>query len=128
MNATATYNLLARSMGMAGEQAQVLSRNTTQLALDLSSAMNVPFAQAMQDLRSGLVGQSETMYKYGVDVTEAALKQEALNQGISKSVREMSQGEKMALRYFLLLVLQKLMKRKKKEVLKLLTIMIFQKK
>ena len=99
MNATATYNLLARSMGMAGEQAQILSRNTTQLALDLSSAMNVPFAQAMQDLRSGLVGQSETMYKYGVDVTEAALKQEALNQGISKSVREMSQGEKMALRY-----------------------------
>lgn len=100
---TATYALLARSMGMTGEQAQILSRNTTQLALDLSSAMNVPFAQAMQDLRSGLVGQSETMYKYGVDVTEAALKQEALNQGISKSVREMSQGEKMALRYCVML-------------------------
>ena len=52
-----------------------------------------------KDLRSGLVGQSETMYKYGVDITEASIKTEALAQGITKSVRNMSQGEKMALRY-----------------------------
>ena len=53
----------------------------------------------MGDLRSGLLGQSETVYKYGIDVTEAAIKAEAMAQGITKSVRNMSQGEKMALRY-----------------------------
>lgn len=99
MNAVGTFGLLARSMGMSSEQAQVLATNTAKLSVDLASLTNVPIQQVTRDLRSGLVGQSETMYKYGVDVTEAALAQEALRQGISKSVRGMSQGEKMALRY-----------------------------
>lgn len=93
------YNLLARSMGMASGNAQVLSENANKLALDLSALTNREYSKVADDLRSGLIGQAKTMYKYGVDVTEASLKQEALNQGISKSVRHMSQGEKMALRY-----------------------------
>lgn len=102
-NAVGTYSLLARSMGFSSEQANRLSNNTYRLALDLSSLTNVPIAQVLQDLRSGLLGQSETVYKYGLDVTEAALKEEALAQGISKSVRNMNQGEKMALRYSVML-------------------------
>lgn len=102
-DSVATYSLLARSMGMSSEQSQVLATTTSQLALDLASLTNVPIEQVMGDLRSGLVGQSETMYKYGVDVTEASLKTEALAQGITKSVRNMSQGEKMALRYSVML-------------------------
>lgn len=98
-NAIGTYALLSKSMGMSASQAEVLSTNTTKLALDLSSLMNVDIEQVLADLRSGLVGQSETVYKYGIDVTEASLKTEALAQGITKSVRNMSQGEKMALRY-----------------------------
>lgn len=98
-SATGTFALLSRSMGIATEDAEVLSTTMARLSLDLASLTNVPINQVMQDLRSGLVGQSETVYKYGLDVTEASLKQEAMNQGISKSVRNMSQGEKMALRY-----------------------------
>ena len=93
------FNLLARSMGLTSENASVLSENTNRLALDLGSLTNRSFKKVSEDLRSGLIGQSKTMYKYGIDVTESALKQEALNQGIEKSVRHMSQGEKMALRY-----------------------------
>lgn len=98
-DAVGMYSLLARSMGMSSVQSSQLSTNTTKLATDLSSLTNVPIQRVMQDLRSGLLGQSETVYKYGMDVTEAGLKTEAMNQGISKSVRDMSQGEKMALRY-----------------------------
>lgn len=102
-NISGTYNLLARSMGFNSDQASTLSMNTMKLGYDLSSLMNVPVDQVMQDLRSGLIGQSEAVYKYGIDVTEASIKQEALNQGISKSVREMSQGEKMYLRQIVML-------------------------
>lgn len=102
-NAVGTYSLLARSMGLSADQSQKLALTTTQLAVDLSSLMNIPIEQVMSDLRSGLLGQSETVYKYGVDVTEAGLKTEALAQGITKSVRNMSQGEKMALRYNLII-------------------------
>lgn len=99
MSAVGTYNLLARSMGMSADNAKVLSENTYKLAGDLSSLTNVPINQVLGDLRSGLVGQSETVYKYGLDITEASIKQEAYLQGITKSVRNMSQGEKMGLRY-----------------------------
>lgn len=99
MSAIGTYNLLARSMGFSSEQAAILSENTTKLALDLSSLANVPFEQALADLKSGLIGQTETVYKYGIDLTEATLQQEAMRLGIERSVRTMTQGEKMALRY-----------------------------
>ena len=97
--ATGTYALLARSMGFANDQASVLALNTTKLALDLSSLMNVPIKQVYADLRSGLLGQTETVYKYGVDLTEASLQQTAFDLGLQKSVRTMTQGEKMWLRY-----------------------------
>lgn len=99
MSAVGTFNLLARSMGFSSEQAAILSENTTKLALDLASLTNVPFEQALADLRSGLIGQTETVYKYGIDLTEATLQQEAMRLGIEDSVRTMTQGEKMALRY-----------------------------
>lgn len=98
-NSVGTYALLARSMGMTTDQASTLSFNMAKLATDYASLTNVPVAQAMADLKSGLVGQSETVYKYGLDVTEAGIKSEALAEGITKSVRNMTQGEKMALRY-----------------------------
>lgn len=102
-NASGTYALLATSMGMNAEQASTLATNMTKLSLDVSSLMNVPIEQAMGDLRSGLLGQSEAVYKYGIDLTEASIAQEALNLGIEKSVRNMSQGEKMYLRQIVIL-------------------------
>lgn len=97
--ATGNYTLLARSMGVAADNAAILGRSSTRLALDLSSLVNVPIEQVMADLRSGLLGQTETVYKYGLDLTEASLEQERLRLGIDKSVRSMSQAEKMQLRY-----------------------------
>lgn len=94
-----SYNLLARSMGVTAKNAQVLSVNTSKLAIDLSALTNRSIQKVSEDLRSGLIGQAKTMYKYGIDVTEASIKQEALNRGITKSVRHMSQAEKMTLRY-----------------------------
>lgn len=102
-SAVGTFALLSRSMGLNAEQSAKVSTNMASLALDLSSLTNVPINQVFQDLRSGLLGQSETVYKYGIDVTEAALKSEALALGISKSVRNMGQGEKLALRYNVML-------------------------
>lgn len=102
-NAVGTYNLLARSMGMSSTNAQTLSVNTYKLSMDLASLTNVPINQVMSDMRAGLVGQSETVYKYGLDVTEASIKTEALALGIEKSVRNMSQGEKMFLRHIVMM-------------------------
>ena len=101
--ATGTFNILARSMGLNADIAKTLGLNATQMSLDMASLFNVPVQQAMADLKSGLVGQTETMYKYGVDITEASLKTEAMRLGIEKSVRTMTQGEKMYLRMSLMM-------------------------
>src|SRR6056297_125729 len=98
-SAVGVFGLLTRSMGFSADNAKVISENMYKLSLDLSSLTNAPIEQVLQNLKAGLVGQSEAVYKYGIDVTEASLKAEAMAQGISKSVRNMSQGEKMALRY-----------------------------
>lgn len=96
--ATGTFNLIAKSMGLASETSQRLGLNATQLAIDMASIFNVPIKQAMEDMRSGLVGQTEVLYKYGIDITEASLQTEAYRLGLDKSVRTMTQGEKMFLR------------------------------
>lgn len=96
--ATGTFAILAKSMGLTSEMSKDIGLNTTKMAVDLSSLYNVNIDQVFADLKSGLIGQTETVYKYGMDLTEAALAQEALNLGIDKSVRNMSQAEKMYLR------------------------------
>lgn len=96
--ATGTFTMLARSMGLTNKAAAQIGLNATKMSVDLSSLVNVPIDQVFADVKSGLIGQTETVYKYGADLTEAALKEEALALGIDKSVRSMTQGEKMFLR------------------------------
>lgn len=98
----ANFTLLARAMGFTSDNAAILGRSVTRLSTDMSSLFNAPVSQVIADLRSGLLGQTETVYKYGIDLTEASLKQEALRLGIEKNVRAMTQGEKMFLRYSVL--------------------------
>ncbi|NLC03052.1 MAG: hypothetical protein GX787_02085, partial [Tissierellia bacterium] len=99
----ANFNLLAKTMGMTAKNSQTLGLNMNQLALDMGAVFNVSYAQVAEDLRSGLVGQSRVLYKYGIDVTNAQLAEEARRRGIQKSVQAMSQAEKMMLRYSVIL-------------------------
>lgn len=86
------------SAGLTGEATYAASSALTKLAADYSSLINVDYETAAQNFRSGLTGQSETLYKYGLDVTDARLKTEAYALGITKSVANMTQAEKMQLR------------------------------
>jgi hypothetical protein len=69
-------------MGMASDQAVVMSNEVVKLAADLGSFNNLPTAQVMLDMQSALVGNFETMKKYGVVLNETVVKQEAQNMGL----------------------------------------------
>lgn len=99
----ANFNLLGKTMGMTAKNSQTLGLNMNQLALDMGAVFNVSYQQVAEDLRSGLVGQSRVLYKYGIDVTNAQLAEEARARGITKSVNKMSQYEKMMLRHQVIL-------------------------
>ena len=89
---------LTNALGLVPSVSQTASDGLTRLAGDMSSLKNVDLSKVMADFQSGLLGQSRALYKYGIDITNATLKQYALANGISKSVSEMSQGEKAQLR------------------------------
>lgn len=99
---TRTYGefyALSTAMGLADEQAKILSENFVKMGNDLASLWNTSVSRAWQALQSAMLSQSKPIRVYGVDVTEASLKQTALTLGIEESIDSMSRQNKLILTY-----------------------------
>lgn len=83
-------------LGFAADAAQGLSKQVTRLAFDLASFNNMADADTLRDLQAALTGSGEVMKKYGVIVSEVAVKQELLNQGLDPKLA--TQQEKVQAR------------------------------
>ena len=94
---------VTNSVGQTGEVSLAVASSFTKLAGDISSLFNVDYSSVSKNLQSGLIGQSRALYKYGIDITNATLQTYAYNLGLSKSVSEMTQAEKMQLRMLAIL-------------------------
>ena len=94
---------VTNSVGQTGEVSLAVASSFTKLAGDISSLFNVEYSSVSKNLQSGLIGQSRALYKYGIDITNATLQTYAYNLGLSKSVSEMTQAEKMQLRMLAIL-------------------------
>ena len=90
-------------LGIARKEAYDLSKSLTTLAVDVASFNNVADADVIRDFTSALVGNHETVRKFGIIISENALKQEAMAQGIQKTYSELTDLEKVQLRYSLIL-------------------------
>lgn len=69
-------------LGFDPTQAESLSKQLVGLTYDLASFNNIADADVQRDLQAALTGSGEVMKKYGVIVSEAAVKQEMINQGL----------------------------------------------
>ena len=98
MEYEATIASLTNALGMAGEVSSKSSKIFTMLAGDMSSLRNVDLADVMDNFKSGLVGMSKAVDKYGMDIRTASLQQIAYEAGVSQSVATMSQNSKVQLR------------------------------
>ena len=85
-------------MGFARREAQQMSLNLTKLAVDMGSFNNVADDEVMLALQSAIVGNHETMRKYGVVITQATLEQELLRAGLAGSIKEATEQEKVQAR------------------------------
>jgi hypothetical protein len=91
---------ISESLGLSSEKAYTLSENFTKLALDLASFYNLPSIEdAVIKLQAGLVGETEPLRRIGIIITENNLAETARNLGIRKSIRNMTEMEKIQLRY-----------------------------
>ena len=94
-----TFMSLAKSFGVAGDQAYLMSKNMTQLAYDYASFFNISVEDAFQKLRSGFVGEIEPMRAIGKDLSAARLQQELYNMGLNVQFESLTQADKATLRY-----------------------------
>lgn len=94
------FQTLIEGFGVASEKADVMSQQLTQLGYDLSSLFNLPFAESMQKLQSGIAGELEPLRRLGFDLSQAKLQQIAYDHGIQQTISTMTQAEKSQLRYY----------------------------
>jgi hypothetical protein len=94
---------LSSSLGITNEATDVLSQNLTKLTYDLSSLFNVDVATIYSKLQSGIVGQTKPLRTLGIDVTMQTLQPYLDRFGIDKKVTELTQAEKVLLRYIAIL-------------------------
>jgi hypothetical protein len=99
LQASKTFGLFATGAGLGAAEAAKFSTTMVQLAGDLGSFNDVPTAEALAAIQSGLMGQSEPLRKFGVFLDEARLKAEALNMGIYNGKGPLSTQQKMMASY-----------------------------
>ena len=94
-----TFMAMSNGMGIAAEAGKNMSLNLTALSADMASFYNVQQDEAFTALKSVFTGETESLKRFGIVMTETNLSAYAMSQGISKSYSEMSQAERVALRY-----------------------------
>ena len=90
-------------MGFVRSEAKELSKGLSQLAIDVASFNNATDAEVMAAFQSAIVGNHETVRKYGIVITEATLQAEAMESGIIDTNRALTQEEKVLARVNLLI-------------------------
>lgn len=101
MRAQGVFMTLATGFGVLNDRAEIISRNLTQLAYDISSFYNISnMEEVFQKLQSGISGELEPLRRLGYDLSQARLQTVALSLGIKEKIQQMTQAEKAELRYY----------------------------
>ncbi len=74
-------------------------KNIIQRATDFGSVMDITTEETLDKFRAGLSGEAEPLKKFGLDLSEATVKQVALDEGIIATGESMSATQKVQARY-----------------------------
>lgn len=103
LEAAGTFGNLFVSMGMGQAPAADMSTDLLQLAADLASFNNLDPTEVLEKLRSGLVGETEPLRSLGVNISETAMKAQALAMGLGDATGNLTEAEKVTARYALIM-------------------------
>lgn len=99
LDMAALFGDMATSMKVPREEAAEMSERLVGLAGDLASFKNISLDQVGTALKSIFTGETESLKELGVVMTEANLDAFALAEGFGKTTDEMTEAEKVQLRY-----------------------------
>lgn len=94
-----SFMAMAKGMQFADDVASDMALTLTGLSADMASFYNIRQEEARTALSAVYTGETETLKRYGILITEVNLQEFARQQGITKSINAMTQQEKVMLRY-----------------------------
>tara|TARA_R110000796_G_scaffold59842_2_gene138148 strand:+ start:463 stop:2481 length:2019 start_codon:yes stop_codon:yes gene_type:complete len=99
LDMSALFGDMSTSMGLSTNEAAKMSTSLVGLAGDMASFKNISIDEVTTALSSVFTGETESLKRLGIVMTEVNLKQFAMEQGITKNIKLFSQAEKVQLRY-----------------------------
>jgi hypothetical protein len=99
LDMAALFGDMATSMGLNQGAASDMSTSLVGLAGDLASFKNIGIDQATTALAGVFTGETESLKRLGIVMTEANLKSFAMERGMNANIKTMTQAQKVALRY-----------------------------
>ena len=99
LDRAALFGDMATSMGFTTNKAASMSTSLVGLAADLASFKNIQIDVAQTALAGVFTGETESLKRLGIVMTETNLQEYAYSQNINKRIDKMSQAEKVMLRY-----------------------------
>jgi len=103
MRTAADFAAFLKPLGVAPDAIVPMSTALTALTTDIASFRNQTDPEVFTRLFSGLAGETEAVRRLGIDIGEAAIKQELLNQGFKGTAAEATQGQKAMARFALIM-------------------------
>lgn len=94
-----TFGSMAEAFGFSEKQAYNMSTTLTGLAGDVASFYNITQDEAYTKLKSVFSGETETLKDLGIVMTQTALDSYALSNGFGKTTSQMTEAEKVSLRF-----------------------------
>ena len=99
LDMASNYGDMATSMGLPTGAASVMSEKLVGLAGDLSSFKNIGISEANTALTAIFTGETESLKSLGIVMTQVNLQDFAASKGIKTKIADMSEQEKVQLRY-----------------------------
>ncbi|MEG2919153.1 MAG: hypothetical protein RR851_14620, partial [Clostridium sp.] len=94
-----TFGAMSKAFGFNEKAAYDMSKALTGLSGDVASFYNISQDEAYTKLKSVFTGETESLKDLGVVMTQTALDQFALSNGFNKVTKDMTEQEKVALRF-----------------------------
>ena len=98
LDAASAFGSIAQGAGYSEAASAQLGNTFTALAADFSSFKNLPFEEAAGKLRGALAGETEPLRKFGVVISDDAVKAEALRLGLATTTKEIDAQAKVTAR------------------------------
>jgi hypothetical protein len=99
LDAASLFGDMGTGMGQNQKDAAKMSMGLTQLGADMASFKNVSIDRAQTALAGVYTGETEALKSLGIVMTETNLQEFAASKGITKKISQMTQAEKVQLRY-----------------------------